>query len=84
MNTTVTIQEATVTALDALTNPATDVIVEAWAMPNPTTEPCSHDALHGKGCCYGPTGDPLCLSCMILWIQANTVAGSFVSIDVTA
>jgi hypothetical protein len=97
MTSSQTIQDATVAELEQLSDPARDVLVEAWAVahwahpllpldrvPTEATEPCSNDALHGKGSCNGPTGDPLCLACQIKWIEENTVAGSTYSIDVYA
>lgn len=81
MNTTVTIQHATITELEHHFKEL-GVIVEAWAMPEPATEPCSNDELDGKGCCYGPTGDPLCLKCMIQWIERTVVPGRVCSVDV--
>lgn len=101
------IQQANVTALEALSDPARDIVVEAWAMTEPVnvkitagdtviaeifighrpamaTEPCSNDTAHGKGCCYGPTGDALCLACQIAWLEQDMVTGSSYSIDVAA
>jgi hypothetical protein len=95
VDTTVTIQQATIDALEALNDPARGITVEAWQMmnwsvthrelvPMPASENCSHDEAHGKGSCYGHTGDALCLKCMIKVIEDNSVAGSTWSIDVTA
>ena len=96
MTTTVTtIQQATVTALEDESDPAVGFVVEAWAMtefedrnrcrvPVQATESCSNDTAHGKGCCYGPTGDALCLACQIVWIRQEKLANRTISVDVTA
>ena len=51
-----TVQAATVARLEALnaelaiySTPGERVMVEAWAMPEPTTELCSEDNSHGPG-----------------------------------
>jgi hypothetical protein len=77
---TKTIQEATIEALERWSN--SQITVEAWKLAQLATEPCSHDHFHGKGTCYGPTGDPLCLPCQIAWIAANAAPGAWLSIDV--
>jgi len=94
-----TIQQANIDALEDLSEPAMGFVVEAWAMtewshdgPHPTpirlplvaTEPCSNDYLHGKGVCYGPTGDALCLACQIDWCEQDKRANHTISIDVAA
>ena len=91
-----TIQNATVAALEAMSDPAMRFVVEAWAMlaewdeqaqRRPAllaTEPCSNDYLHGKGTCYGPTGDALCPACQIDWIKQDKRANHTISVDVAA
>lgn len=49
MDLTLTVQAATITALEALSDPDRQIVVEAWAMPEPTTELCSEDSAHGPG-----------------------------------
>ena len=93
MTATGMISDAMILALEELTDPAKNVVVEAdlvthWdpdlmcRVAERATEPCSNDYLHGKGVCYGPTGDALCLGCMIEFIEANSVVGSSWSIEV--
>jgi hypothetical protein len=49
MDLTLTVADATVATLEKLSDPARQVVVEAWIMPEPTTELCSTDYLHGLG-----------------------------------
>ena len=97
-----TIQQATIVALEELSDPAMKFVVEAWALnqtiwdpadpdgetkirvPVLATEPCSIDTDHGKGYCYGPTGDALCLKCMQDWIELDKRANHTISVDVAA
>jgi hypothetical protein len=90
-----TIQQANVRALEALSDPAMGFVVEAWSMtefddlnhrrePILATHPCSNDTDHGKGYCYGPTGDPLCLACQIAWCELDKRANHTISVDVAA
>ena len=93
-----TIQQATIVALEELSDPAMKFVVEAWALneyvltqgdvarrqPIYATEPCSNDTDHGKGYCYGPTGDALCLKCMQDWIELDKRANHTISVDVAA
>jgi hypothetical protein len=65
-----------------LTAPGRIVRVEAWALPQEATEPCSQDSDDGMGYCYGPTDDPLCMACQSDWIINNSAGGLSVSIDV--
>ena len=90
------IQQANIQALEDLSDPAIGFVVEAWAMradwdendgrrmPLLATEPCSNDYLHGKGVCYGPTGDALCLPCQIAWCEQDKRANHTISVDVAA
>lgn len=84
MNLSMSIQDATIAALEDLTDPARRITVEADPARDDSVVSCSNDSLHGKGVCYGPTGDALCLACQIAWIEAEAVAGSMFSIEVAA
>jgi hypothetical protein len=53
-----TVPEATVAALEALSDPARRVTVEAWVMPEATTELCSEDSDHGPGLVQVPITSP--------------------------
>lgn len=89
---TMTVQDATVTALDALSDPARQIVVEAWAMPEPTTELCSEDTDHGPGLVLVPISDGLettiheqCLACAVKAVEAMIEDGrTWISLDVTA
>lgn len=77
-----TVQQAVIQALEALSDRDRRIWVEAWSLGDMATEHCSHDHHHGPGYCYSPTGDQLCLTCMITWIEHNSAGGLTVSIDV--
>lgn len=92
-----TIQEANARALDDLSDSARRIVIEGWPMsewyppleigqrePIPATELCSNDYLHGKGVCYGPGGDALCLACQVAWVERYAEPNWWVSIDVAA
>lgn len=44
-----TVPDVTALELEKLSDPALGIMVEAWVTPNPTTELCSQDTLHGPG-----------------------------------
>lgn len=46
---TMTVPEATVAEIETLSDPARGIVVEAWILPEETTELCSEDELHGPG-----------------------------------
>lgn len=82
-----TIQEATIQRLEQCSDPATRFVVEAWPLPEAATQSCAHDSLHGKGTCYGPDGDGLCLACMVDVLDLERwyrEPARWVSIDVAA
>lgn len=88
---TMTVQDATVAALEALSDPARRILVEAWAMPEPTTELCSEDTDHGPGLVLVPISDghqttihEQCLACAIKTVELQIEDGKdWVSLDVT-
>lgn len=87
-----TVQQATIAAIDALSDPARRVVVEAWADPDPTPELCETDTDHGPGLVLVPISDghqtvthELCLACAIKAIETKIENGvTWVSVDVTA
>jgi hypothetical protein len=88
---TLTVPQATVKALEELSDPERDVVVEAWVMPEPTTESCANDYQHGPGLVQVPISDglhtechALCLACAIPAVEAQIEDGrTWISVDVT-
>lgn len=86
-----TVPEATVAALEALSDPTTRITVEAWVMPQETTELCSEDTDHGPGLVQVPISDgtqtvthEMCLACAVKAVTTKIVAGeTWISLDVT-
>jgi hypothetical protein len=86
-----TVPEATVVALEALSDPARRVTVEAWVMPEATTELCSEDTDHGPGLVQVPISDgtetvthEMCLKCATQAVGTMIEDGeTWVSLDVT-
>lgn len=87
-----TVQDATIAALEALSDPARKIVVEAWASPEPTTELCSEDELHGPGLIQVPISDgqdtvchAMCLACAVPAVESMIQDGrTWISLEVTA
>jgi hypothetical protein len=77
-------QLAAIIALEALTDPARDITVEAWAMPEPAVDLCANGGdCHEIGRCYFPNGEEgLCVAATLAYLEANLVDGSWISVDV--
>jgi hypothetical protein len=82
MNATTCAQAEAIEEIEALTDPARKILVEAWAMPEPSSEACSIDYTHGTGRCY-LDGDPLCVGCVKYCIEQDMVNDRTYSVDVT-
>lgn len=89
---TMTVQDATIAALEALSDPARRITVEAFADKTPTTELCSEDTSHGPGLVLVPISDgretvahEQCLACAIKSVERQIEDGrTWISVDVTS
>lgn len=86
-----TVPEATVAEIESLSNAGAGIHVEAWVMPEPTTEQCSEDTDHGPGLVLVSISDgtrtfihELCLACAIPAVTAKIEDGAtWISVEVT-